>query len=89
MSLRASSSSWAGSFLRDLMIGVVVLGIDDFHALEAERQDLADGRLGQRLEGAGHGDFAVANVGDEHLGGDVLVLELLAQGEVLDLVEQD
>ncbi len=46
------------------------------------------GRLRQRLERAGNGDFPVANVGDEHLGGDVLVLELLAQGEVLDLVEK-
>ncbi len=67
---------------------VVGLGIDDLHVLHAEREDLADGRLGQRLESARHGDFAVADVGDEHLGRDLLFLEALAELQLLDGVEE-
>ena len=49
--------------LQRLDDGVVIRDIDDLHFLDAERHDLANRRLGQRLESARHGHFAVAHFG--------------------------
>ena len=54
----------------------------------AERHDLADGGQGQRLEGARHGHFAVEHVRGQHLGRELLFVELLAQLQLLDVVEK-
>ena len=59
-----------------------------FTSLMTEAHDLAHGRQGERLEGARHGHFAVAHIGDEHLGGEALFIELLAQLQVFDVVEK-
>ena len=53
-----------------------------------ERHDLADRRLGERLEGARDGDFAVEHVRDQHLGRELFFVELLAQLQLLDVVEK-
>jgi hypothetical protein len=62
--------------------------VDHFHFLVPERHDLANGRQGERLESAGDGDFPVEHVGGQHLGGETFLIELLAQFELLDVVEK-
>ena len=64
---------------------VVVLDVDDLDRLDLEIEQLADDRLGQRLEGARDHDVrvgGVANLGDEHLGADRFVIEIGLQLEV-------
>ena len=69
---------------------VVDRGVHDADLGDAEVGDLADDRLGQRLEGAGHHDATVDIEGvldeDEIL--DLLDLLGLLHGDVLDRVEQ-
>ncbi len=71
--------------------GIVVLDVDDLDGLDAHVDDLTDDGLGQRFKGAGDDDVligGVADFGDEHLGADVFVFEIVAQLEVFNGVEQ-
>ncbi len=67
------------------------LDVDDLDRLDLEIEQLADDRLGQRLKSARHHDVrigGVANLGDQHLGADRLVVEVGLQLQVRDRVEQ-
>ncbi len=68
--------------------GVVIGNVDDLHFLDPEAHDLANGRKGERLEGAGDSHFAVADFGGQNLGGEFLFVEFLAELQVLDVVEK-
>ena len=59
-----------------------------FTSLMPERHDLANGRRGERLEGARHGRLAIEHVGNQHLGRELFFTELLAELEGLDVVEE-
>src|SRR5438132_104636 len=53
-----------------------------------ERQNLADGRGRERLEGAGHGRLAVEHVGDKHLCREFFFAQLLTELERLDVIKK-
>ena len=77
-----------GILLQRLDDAVVLRNVHDFHVLDPERDDLADGRLRERLKCAGQRDLAVLDVGGEHLRHERLVFEVFVQLQVLDLVEE-
>ena len=60
---------------------VVLLGIDHVHALVTQRDQLPDCCRVQRLKGTCHRDFAVADILEENLGADLLLVQILAQIE--------
>ena len=74
-------------FLQRFDHRVILLRIHDLHGLDAEGDDLADGRLGERLESAGNGDLTIADVRGQHLRRDLLFIEVLAQLQVFKFVE--
>ena len=67
---------------------VVFLRINDLHGLVTEARQLPDRRRIEGLKGAGHRDFSIADVGDEDLGADLFLVELLAELEVFDLIKK-
>ena len=61
-------------FLQRLDDGVVVRDVDHLHVFDARASDLADDRLGERLESARDTmPFAVEHVRDQHLASRVLL----------------
>ena len=77
-----------GILLQGLDNRIVILRVNDLDGLVPEPDQLADRGGGERLEGAGDGDFPVADVGDQNFRADLVLFELLAELEVLDGVEK-
>ncbi len=59
-----------------------------FTLVMAQRHDLANGRRGERLEGARHGGFAIEHVGNQDLRRELFFTELLTELEGLDVVKE-
>ena len=88
MSFSASSWSCAGSFFSAFTtVSSFEMSIT-LTSLMPERHDLANGRRGERLEGAGNGRFAIEHVGNQDLRRELFFTELLAELERLDRVEK-
>src|ERR1051326_8257109 len=68
--------------------GVVIGNVDDLNFLDSEPDDLANRRERQRFKSAGDSDFTVAHFSSEDLGCEFFFIELLAQFQVLDIIEK-
>ena len=75
-------------FSKGLHDGVIVRNVDDFHLVNLECHDLADSRESKRFEGTRHRDVAVTNLCRQHFGGQLLLVEFIAQLQRLDVVKE-
>ena len=77
-----------GIFFEGFDDRIVVLRVNDLHGFVAQADQLTNNGCRERFKGASNSDLSVADIGDENLGGDFLLVELLAEFEVLCFVEK-
>ena len=68
--------------------GVVVGNIDDLNFLNPETHDLANSRKCERFKSSGNGHFAVTDFRGQNFSSELFFVELLAQLQVLDVIEE-
>ena len=68
--------------------GVIVRDVDHFYLVNLQRHDLADGCQGERLIGASHRYFTVADLRREHFVGQHFFIKLVVQLQRLDTVKK-
>ena len=67
---------------------IVVFRVNDLHGFMAQADQLTNDSCGERLESAADCDFAIADIGNQNLRGDLLFVEFFAEFEVLGFVEK-